>query len=572
MSSPSQPSYFDVSRVEQRVLALPNPTTARWLRLFIPALVAALSLFWLCVALKSPLEFDDAYMFYRYALNIRHGYGIAWNPGGVPTYGMTSQLWVWFVLPFTLLPTSPAAALQLASWLTGISALGMTTFAVMARSERASPGSAAVVLGCVAIPLLVNPIFAYHMTTGMDTMLSMLANAAFAFAVLRYGETRSGPLTPHLVGLLGFAAFLARPENALCALVAPLLVWTTRPGVRAWRDLFGIAALPLILMAMDLIACRWVFGVALPLSFYAKSMHGYAGFQNRENAVDYLFCGLGCATPFLAVLCAAPARRRMPRIAAFLLPVAATFLYLLTVRQVMGFQGRYFVPFLPFVIVAAALAFDGAPQRDPRVLRLRISLAALVLLALCFGIGLVRQRAQAAYLGLILSKPVPAPALSIAASEPLPVVGWFAAIRHLSDDVVARLPAGARIAASEVGYLGAASPNAEIIDIVGLNDTRIGARGFSMDDLLDRAPDLIWLPHWDYTGLRGMMLSDARLFERYRVIAGAFNYGIAIRIDSPLRSQIETAVRVAGSRLYAAQNLEAYVVRSPTPRDGLEPR
>src|SRR5208337_1528059 len=86
--------------------------------LLLLAIPFLLSIFWLLHAWKGPLIFDDAYMFYRYALNIRHGLGIAWNPDGVPTYGLTSHLWVWCVLPFTLLPVAPGVALQFASWLT----------------------------------------------------------------------------------------------------------------------------------------------------------------------------------------------------------------------------------------------------------------------------------------------------------------------------------------------------------------------------------------------------------------------------------------------------------------------
>ncbi len=78
---------------------------------------------WLCRAWLRPLTFDDAYMFYRYALNIRDGLGIAWNPDGIPTYGMTGHLWVFFILPLTLLPLTLGHALVLASWLTGMAAL-----------------------------------------------------------------------------------------------------------------------------------------------------------------------------------------------------------------------------------------------------------------------------------------------------------------------------------------------------------------------------------------------------------------------------------------------------------------
>jgi hypothetical protein len=128
-------------------------------------------------------------------------------------------------------------------------------------------------------------------------------------------------------------------------------------------------------------------------------------------------------------------------------------------------------------------------------------------------------------------------------------------------ELIASLPPGAVVAASEVGYIAAIAPRATIIDLVGLNDTQIGLRGFSMDDLLARAPDLIWFPHTDYTGLRAQILEDPRLYARYVVIADVFNFGIAIRRESPLRGEVEKGLLKAWSKLYPASNLVEYVVR-----------
>jgi hypothetical protein len=93
-----------------------------------------------------------------------------------------------------------------------------------------------------------------------------------------------------------------------------------------------------------------------------------------------------------------------------------------------------------------------------------------------------------------------------------------------------------------------------------LNDTYIGLHGFSMDHLLARSPDLIWLPHTSYTGLRALMLEDPRLFERYIVINDAFYFGVAIRRDSPMRAAIEKALHSAWNELYPSWRLADYVV------------
>jgi len=488
-----------------------------------------LSIFWLALALWwKPLTFDDAYMFYRYAMNMRHGLGISWNPDGIPTYGLTSQLWVWFILPFTFLPISAGNTLRLASWLAGNAALFMMCFTVVRNAGSSPLRFAPLAFAAVALPLLINPMFAYHMNTGMDTMLSMLANAALVFALLDY---RASPQQRRalFVGFLAFTAVLARPDNVICGLATSLLIWATLPRTRRWCDLLGLLAFPVLLIAASLLVCRWYFGVALPLSFYAKAMHTYAGFQSPENALKYLFLGSLCALPFLGMVCATYTRQSMALLAAFLLPVAATFLYLLAVRQIMGHYGRYYMPFLPFLIVPALLCAASGLERDARGATIRISAAILTAPIAFISASPLWNRASDAYFRLILPAPIPVPSLVTTAHEPLPQVPWFEAIRYLGDDVLARLPPGASMAASEVGYLGYIAPRMPIIDLVGLNDTRIGMRGFSMNDLLERAPDLIWFPHLDYTGLRSAMLTDPRLFDRYIVLDEAFNYGLAIR-------------------------------------------
>ena len=105
------------------------------------------------------------------------------------------------------------------------------------------------------------------------------------------------------------------------------------------------------------------------------------------------------------------------------------------------------------------------------------------------------------------------------------------------------------------------NPAVTLIDIAGLNDTRIARQGFSMDDLLTRAPDLIWLPHHDHTGLRAAILGDARLYRDYVLLDGAFGYGLAVRRDGPHRAAIEAGLRQAWAALYPGRVMADYVAR-----------
>jgi hypothetical protein len=220
------------------------------------------------------------------------------------------------------------------------------------------------------------------------------------------------------------------------------------------------------------------------------------------------------------------------------------------------------VPFLPYLIVPAVLLIDRAMadhdlRRDlPRRLCAAVAIVAAIA---CVWMG-ARGSIYAAYMKAVVPPPIAVPALTFAAKAPLPKVEWHDANVTLAEKVAAHLPTGAVMAASEVGYLGSMARHASIIDLVGLNDTTIGRRGFSMDDLLSRKPDLIWLPHGDYTGLRAKILSDGRLFEQYDVIAGAFTYGLAIRRDSVHRGAVETRVRDAWAAVYPGREMKDYVV------------
>ena len=513
---------------------------------------------WLCRAWFRPLTFDDAYMFYRYAVNIRDGLGIAWNPDGIPTYGTTSQLWTFFVLPFTLLPLGLGHALVLASWLTGIAALATLAAAVTRQAQSPLLRVRSMAFAAIAVPLLLNPVFAFHMTTGMDTMLSLWANAALVFAVLEYvGSPTTGK--SFLVGGLSLVAVLARPDSGLCALGVPFLTWLTLSGQRRWGDLFGVCVLPALLIAGDMLLCQWYFHVPLPLGFYAKSVHSYVGFTSHENAVQYAYMAGATAVPFVALLVATFERKKLALILSLLLPAVATLLYLLTVRQVMGFVGRYYIPLLPFIVLPALLSADAALARGRISLR-RITVA----LALAVGIYVVMRPFELGlerdYTARVVPPPVAVPSLPVTPRTPMPhYAKWYPTVPALGR-VIAALPPGAVVAASEVGYIAAAAPHATIIDLVGLNDTSIGLHGFSMDRLLARAPDLIWFPHTDYTGLRAAILSDPRLYEQYVVIADAFDFGIAIRRSSALRGDVERGLQTAWRKLYPSTDLADYTV------------
>lgn len=137
-------------------------------------------------------------------------------------------------------------------------------------------------------------------------------------------------------------------------------------------------------------------------------------------------------------------------------------------------------------------------------------------------------------------------------------------MKDITDILIAPLPPGTTVAASEVGYLGDHASRVNVIDLAGLNDTDIALHGFNISTFLARKPDLIWMPNDAYTYQRGVIFSDPAFLAQYDLYAGAGNYGIAIRKDSPARPQIEQRFNVFWSQVYPGTDPANYLVHSAT--------
>src|SRR5665213_1671755 len=133
----------------------------------------------LWTAWQRPLGFDDAYMFARYAANVRHGLGLSWNLDGAHTYGPTSLLWTWVVVVLSYLPIGNWKMLTLGSWVCSIGAVVAIAWAVALNARSWAFAKTWRVLPVVALPLAVSPVFAGNEATGMETMLAMLLAAVF---------------------------------------------------------------------------------------------------------------------------------------------------------------------------------------------------------------------------------------------------------------------------------------------------------------------------------------------------------------------------------------------------------
>jgi hypothetical protein len=543
----------------------------RRLPVFAVLVTVAVLVYWAAQAraaifVRHRTPFDDAYMFWRYAINLRDGFGLAWNQHGAATFGETSLLWGFVILLATWLPMPATLALMMASWVCSIAVPIVMAAAVSRLAASSYFKNWWLVLPLAALPLLpINQIagtmFFRNTLTGMETMLAASLMAGFVGLALAWQRGIARPEAPALLGVL---LFLTRPESAIAVVLLPALIGLCMGGCTR----SGILRLYLVYAAgvvATLLLCRLYFGTAFPLGFYVKSAHAYEGYRISWHPMRQLTLFLRSSRPYLLVLGLLARGSDWRLILACLLPATAVFVYLGTVNQIMGFQARYYLPYLAFFAIPALLILDRRlvnPGRErlwsPRAMLVHAAIAFAVLLPL-------RAEADAtSFRNRIASHLEPAVweydpvLLNYGPARQLPLTPQNA----ITDHFIARLPAGTLVAASEVGYLGSASPRVDILDLEGLNDTHIALHGFTMADLLARRPDVIWLPHVDYTWQRGVMLTAPVFLAQYDVFAEALGFGIALRKDSPFHAQIDTEFRTMWSELYAGYPLEDYRVRS----------
>ena len=517
------------------------------------------------LARAAPTDFDDAYMYLRYAIHLLAGQGVAWNAGEGSVYGVTSLLHL-AVVAFakTIFPgLAPAAVLQTASGGAAIGFLGALVGIAALYSRHPRLHRNWIFWTAVVLPLVAfREAFGFHASTGMDTMVSALANALLVFCTLQLAQapTLSRVLWAVLAALL---AVLARPDNLLCALACPALaIVLLAPGPQGKP----FAAFTLILggLLVVLVLAQWHWlGSPLPLSFFAKQPWYYAGFAGEFAWNPFLFLKVFALSvwPFGVALILFADRAGLRRAVVILLPALASMMVLCRFNQIMGHLGRFYYPFLPFFVAAGALEFDawlgrmraGLAVGWASMLRRAGLATGMVLvgsLSLSIAADRYSRRAEA-------QKLVPTGGFRTSAQTPLPDLdSWQAA--HAIADLAAAAPARTTFAMSEHGLPGALAPQATLIDVLGLHDPYFARHGFSAAELFRRKPDVIWLPHADHTQMLRDIFDSDDFWNHYEFYPDAFFHGIAMRTDSAGYQRLAALLSVQWQKAYPGLPLIDY--------------
>jgi hypothetical protein len=514
--------------------------------------------------------FDDAYMFIRYARIWHLGYGESWNIGEGPVYGNTSQLHFLFVLLLTSFSqlsnemviklSSYLPSLALMIWLPWFCARHALFLADRPVYQRVLFWTATV------CPFLywATP-FAYHFLTGMDTALSALLHLLLIDLVLTTGKHVASPVSlkrfAMLIVLILFLAFETRPESILPCGLFVLLYFSL--VLEKSRQAMAMLAATAILLLADALFKYHYFGDIVPLAFYSKKsdyLQGFAAYVANHPLLGVSHF-LVIIWPLLAIVLLSGNRKNLRLIVSFVMPVLLVMLYFLTMMSIMNIRLRYEYPFVIYMIALAILVFPGFAKIDRHLLKSKLLVSLVVLL------GLVVFRDESAQIVRFFMKENPVCNLGMI-NSPLQFnrdkYTGNDGLRQMSD-FLHELPPGTKVAMTEHGFVGANNLQINIIDVIGLHSHFIAHNGFSADWLFAQQPDAIWVPHWNYTCLDYKIFSRPEFWDHYELYPLLFNWGIALRKDSPRYDVMVQALRREMHTLYPELDIDSLKQTAPNP-------
>ncbi len=365
---------------------------------------------------------DDALISIRYARHLREGAGWVFNPGGPSTDGVTPLPW-----PLLLAPIAGADAFAA---LGTVKALGVVAAAATGAivGDALSRGTSPVPLrvAILAAMACVLPAAAYA-SSGMETPFAMLL-VALAAARLDAGHARTATV-------IGGLAVTLRPELAPWAAVVGF--GAPPPHADPARSIarrVGFAAIALSPFAACTVLRLAVWGSPVPLALRAKP---------SDLSHGFVYAGAVLLVSVAPVLLLAPGAwaRAAPSARALMLAGCTHILAMIAVGGDWMPYGRLVVPVLPALFIAAG--------RVAEISRARWSWIRLVVACALGAASLVRAGPQG---------------------------------RHVTQDRrelgerLRRASLGAqRIATLDIGWVGAALPGAEIVDLAGVTDPEIAA-------------------------------------------------------------------------------------------------
>lgn len=342
-------------------------------------LLAAAVLYGVVSAFQKRWVCDDAFISYRYALNLVEGHGLVYN-AGERVEGYSNFLWtLWCAVPIVL-------GIRCETWtmMWGIVCFAGTLTLLGDISRRLSEKIGTTpILPIAAILCAVHADMAVFATSGLETSLFTMLAAAGYWVFVR-GET-TGRHRPLVAGFVMTLAALTRPDGVIFgAVLGAAYLTLTRPR---WRTALSYAAAFAIPHAAFVAWRVWYYGDFFPNTYYAKSGNLAWWSQGWAYLLLYLqkywavgACVLGLAAIVIPVRGDTnSADRPLRRIA--LVAAAMAAMYTLYIVRVGGdfMFARMLIPATPFYLLLIEL---GLMRWIPRQTWGRAAAGVAILIAL----------------------------------------------------------------------------------------------------------------------------------------------------------------------------------------------
>ncbi|MEA2604933.1 MAG: arabinofuranosyltransferase [Acidobacteriota bacterium] len=205
---------------------------------------------------------DDAYISYRYALNLASGHGLVFNPGE-RVEGFSNLLYVLLLTPAAAL-VSPERLYAVSAGMNVVFALASLILVYRFTRRRLGPWAAAAAAGLVALC----PALWVWVASGLETPLVLLLQIAAWVLVERAVEVEEEHERPPIAGLCLVAALcvLARVDGFITPLLAAAFL------VLRGRWQAGLAVVAASALTLTIVT-QWrlsYYGWPLPNTYYAK--------------------------------------------------------------------------------------------------------------------------------------------------------------------------------------------------------------------------------------------------------------------------------------------------------------
>lgn len=316
-------------------------------------LVAAVNgLLWLGVMM------DDAYISFRYALNLGQGRGLVYNPGE-HVEGYTNFLWTLTAAGAEALGVS---AVWVMPWVGFVCLLALVAIVTSRAAEGLDRRTGILAATAAGIPLALHPGLGFYGVTGLESV----AFALFVFLAVSAG-TRA---RPERFAVWTTVAFLTRPEAALIGVAGA--VWYFVRGIRTrdWSPFVRTTSIFVALIGPYLLFKFWWFGSILPNTLAAKPPDPFIGvYYVLRTGGEWLVAAI-------AVVAVATARRDSVARVLGLTGLLGLLVVMLEGGDWMPLD-RFLVPWLGCIALGLGLSVAGNVGKTRGVL-LMVSLALAV--------------------------------------------------------------------------------------------------------------------------------------------------------------------------------------------------